>query len=75
MDKQVEANPSSSPAKEREDEEGGGMALPRYFEDKARAVQFPTFIGKHKLIASISHLQNQIDIIRNPGGSRLDLTE
>ncbi|KAM0983992.1 hypothetical protein ACFX2I_011393 [Malus domestica] len=75
MDKQVEANPSSSPAKEREDEEGGGMALPRYFEDRARAIQFPTFNGKHKLVASISHLQNQIDIIQNPGGSRLDLTK
>ncbi|KAM1060528.1 hypothetical protein ACFX15_024523 [Malus domestica] len=66
MDKQVETNPSSSPAREREDEGGGGMALPLYFEDKARAVQFPTFIGKHKLAASISHLQNQMDVIQDP---------
>ncbi|RXI09927.1 hypothetical protein DVH24_026569 [Malus domestica] len=64
MDKQVEeANPSSSPARGREDEGGGGggggegMALPLYFEDRARAGQFPTFIGKHKLAASISHLK------------------
>ncbi|TQE10547.1 hypothetical protein C1H46_003785 [Malus baccata] len=72
MDKQVEeANPSSSPARGREDEGGGGgggggggMALPLYFKDRARAGQFPTFIGKHKLAASISHLQNQIDIIQ-----------
>lgn len=80
MDKQVEANPSSSPSpssspgrgreeglkREEEDHEGegggGGVAL--HFEDRARAAQYPTFIGKHKLAASISHLHNQIDFIQ-----------
>ncbi|KAM1313114.1 hypothetical protein ACFX2F_017183 [Malus domestica] len=70
MDSQVEEeNPSSSPATGRGDGGagggGGGVALlPRHFEDRARAGQFPTFIGKHKLAASISHLESQIDIIQ-----------
>ncbi|ONI26021.1 hypothetical protein PRUPE_2G330000 [Prunus persica] len=66
-------SPSSSPGRGREEglkreeedhegEGGGGASL--YFEDRARAAQYPTFIGKHKLAASISHLHNQIDIIQ-----------
>lgn len=66
-------SPSSSPGRGREEglkreeedhegEGGGGAAL--HFEDRAQAAQYPTFIGKHKLAASISHLHNQIDIIQ-----------
>ncbi|XP_068329017.1 guanine nucleotide-binding protein subunit gamma 1-like [Pyrus communis] len=73
MDNQVEEeNPASSPATGRGDGRGGGgggggggvALLPLHFEDRARAGQFPAFIGKHKLAASISHLENQIDIIQ-----------
>ncbi|KAB2619171.1 guanine nucleotide-binding protein subunit gamma 1-like [Pyrus ussuriensis x Pyrus communis] len=71
MDNQVEEeNPASSPATGRGDGRGGGgggggvALLPLHFEDRARAGQFPAFIGKHKLAASISHLEKQIDIIQ-----------
>ncbi|CAL8996696.1 unnamed protein product [Prunus brigantina] len=72
MDKQVEANPSSSssspsPSPSSSPGRGREEGLKRaalHFEDRARAAQYPTFIGKHKLAASISHLHNQIDIIQ-----------
>ncbi|KAH7524286.1 hypothetical protein FEM48_Zijuj06G0103400 [Ziziphus jujuba var. spinosa] len=58
------SSPGSGGGTKREDEE---VPLPLQSEDKAKAAAatYPTFFGKHRMTAAISHLQNQINIIQD----------
>ncbi|KAF3446032.1 hypothetical protein FNV43_RR11210 [Rhamnella rubrinervis] len=70
------SKPSSSSSSSPSPGRGGGTLTKREDEEevaplhgselvhKAKAATYPTFFGKHRMTAAISHLQNQINFIQ-----------
>lgn len=70
MDEKEQSKPSSSQSPERTEGEGGKSEddqVPLSSQEKAKATKiksYPTFLGRHRMNAAISHLSNQINIIQ-----------
>ena len=71
MDQKQPSKPSSSSSPERTEGEGErvkrGDEVPLSSQEKGKSTKLkshPTFLGRHRMSAAVSHLNNQINIIQ-----------